>query len=133
MANTKTNWQAAIKGYAYLKDYKDSEQLLIMCQDRLSALESAEKQKRMEAENAAREAAERWRQETAATAALRAKKRGEYSKQLTVAEQRKQVAETELANLKGLFSGKRRKELEAQISEDATTIERLQNELKALQ
>ncbi|MBR3179418.1 MAG: TIR domain-containing protein [Clostridia bacterium] len=133
VANTKTNWQAAIKGYAYLKDYKDSEQLLIMCQDRLSALESAEKQKRMEAENAAREAAERWRQETAATAALRAKKRGEYSKQLTVAEQRKQVAETELANLKGLFSGKRRKELEAQISEDATTIERLQNELKALQ
>ena len=51
VANTITNWQAAIKGYAYLKDYKDSEQLLMTCRNRLSALESAEKQKLIEEES----------------------------------------------------------------------------------
>ena len=63
---------------------------------------------------------------------IREQKRDRLTDELAAAANDKNNVETELANLKGLFSGKRRKELEAQIAEDNKTIERLQAELKAL-
>ena len=60
-------------------------------------------------------------------------RRNQLSNELAAAANDKNNAEIELANLKGLFSGKRRKELEAQIAEDGKKVERLQAELKALQ
>ncbi len=95
--------------------------------------EQAKELMRKKAEEAKRQAAELRRREEAAAAALRAQKREECSKQLAASEQHKQSAETELANLKGLFSGKRRRELQETIEHNEKEIIRLQAELKQLQ
>ena len=95
--------------------------------------EQAKELMRKKAEEAERQAAEQRRREEAAAAALRVQKCEEYSKQLAAAEQHKQSAETELANLKGLFSGKRRRELQETIEHNEKEIMRLQAELKQLQ
>ena len=60
-------------------------------------------------------------------------KKQQLEHEISDTQKHKQAATMELANLKGLFSGKRRKELEEQIAEDSKKIERLQAELKALQ
>ena len=57
----------------------------------------------------------------------------DLQKQMDAAAQDKQTAGSELANLKGLFTGKRRKELEEQIAQDGKMIEQLQRELKYLE
>ena len=59
-------------------------------------------------------------------------KRKKLTDQLAAAKQRKQAAETELANLKGLFSGKRRKELQETIEYNDKSIRNLQAELRQL-
>lgn len=62
-----------------------------------------------------------------------ARKRKDLSERLASVKQCKQSAETELANLKGLFTGRRRKELEAQIAEADRRINTINEELKKLQ
>lgn len=97
-------------------------------------IEEQKAERRKQEEEQCRQEEERRRKEAAQQRqAELAQKRKELSEKLSSAEQSKQAAETELANLKGLFSGKRRKELEAQIAEDGREIERLKAELKALQ
>ena len=84
--------------------------------------EEAER-RRIEAEEAERRRQERKRQETIETAKRR----------IASWEEDKQAAEDELANLKGLFTGKRRKELEAQIAKADDQLAALQAELKSLE
>ena len=84
--------------------------------------EEAER-RRIEAEEAERRLQERKRQETIETAKRR----------IASWEEDKQAAEDELANLKGLFSGKRRRELEAQIAQADEQLAALQAELKSLE
>ena len=62
----------------------------------------------------------------------RERKRKKLTDQIASDEQRRKGAETELANLKGLFTGKRRKEPEEQIAADSREPERLRAEPKAL-
>lgn len=95
--------------------------------------EEQEAERRRQEEEQRRQEEKRCRQEAdQQRQAELAQKRKELSEKLASAEQSKQAAETELANLKGLFTGKRRKELEAQIAEDSKMIKRLQTELRAL-
>ena len=83
--------------------------------------EEAERQ-RIEVEEAERRRQERKRQEAIETAKRR----------IASWEENKQAAKDELANLKGLFSGKRRRELEAQIAQADEQLAALQAELKNL-
>lgn len=83
--------------------------------------EEAERQ-RVQAEEAERRRQERKRQEAIETAKRR----------IASWEADKQAAEEELANLRGLFTGKRRKELEAQIAKADEELAALQAELKNL-
>ncbi len=62
-----------------------------------------------------------------------ARKRKDLSERLASVKQCKQAAETEFANLKGLFIGRRRKELEAQIADLDRQIVKAKAELKDLQ
>ena len=82
----------------------------------------AERQ-RIEAEETERRRQERKRQEAIETVKHR----------IVAREADKQTAEDELANLKGLFSGRRRRELEAQIAEADEQLAALQAELKSLE
>ena len=56
----------------------------------------------------------------------------ELSEKIAAAQQRQSAAKTELANLKGLFTGKRRKELEAEIASLDRQIADLQKQLDAI-
>ena len=73
--------------------------------------------------------AERLRQETERK---RAERIQELGRLIPDTEKQRQVYQDELANLKGLFTGKRRKELEAQIAEADKRIAALKEELDKL-
>ena len=73
--------------------------------------------------------AERLRQETERK---RAERIQELGRLISDTEKQRQVYQDELANLKGLFTGKRRKELEAQIAEADKRIAALKEELDKL-
>ena len=90
-------------------DWRLFQSLDTLEQERKEMMEQREQEKRLQEE---REAAERARKkaEEEREAAERARKKTEL-------EQEKEVLEAELANLKGMFTGKRRKELETMIAE----------------
>ena len=100
-----------------LKDYLDSAERAAEC-DRAYKEKKAERKKREKAEREAREARER-----AERALAEEKVRKESITALSV---EKSNLQTELANLKGLFTGRRRKEIEARLAQ-------IEKELKHLQ
>ncbi len=99
-----------------LKDYLDSAERAAEC-DRTYKELKTEREKREKAEREAREARER-----AERVAAEEKARQE---RITALNTEKTNLQTELANLKGLFTGKRRKEIEARLAQ-------IDNELKSL-
>ena len=99
-----------------LKDYLDSAERAAEC-DRIYKELKAERKKREKTEREAREARER-----AKRAAAEEKARQERIATLNTEKANLQI---ELANLKGLFTGRRRKEIEARLAE-------IDNELKKL-
>ena len=100
-----------------MKDYRDSADRATEC-DRTYKELKAEREKREKAEREAREARER-----AERALAEEKVRKESITALSV---EKSNLQTELANLKGLFTGRRRKEIEARLAQ-------IEKELKHLQ
>ena len=61
------------------------------------------------------------------------RKRQSLSEKIAAAEQRQETAKNELSNLKGFFAGRRRKELEKELSALDTQIQDLQKQIDAIQ
>ena len=86
---------------------------------------------RIEAERKTAEEAERRRQVEAER--RRQEKIKKVNQQIAAKKQDKRSAEVELANLKGLFTGRRRKELEAEIAKAEEQLAQLTSQLTKLQ
>ena len=107
-----------------LNDYQDSADRAAEC-DRTYKELKTEREKREKAECEAREARER--AERAATQEADWKRReAERQRKITALNTEKSNFQTELANLKGLFTGRHRKEIEARLAQ-------IEKELKHLQ
>ena len=105
-------------GKCDVSDWKLFNSLDTLEQERVAARKRAEEE---------RIAAEKRAEEERITAQIAAEKRAaeEKMRRKAALEQEKSALQTELANLKGLFSGKRRKEIETRLAEIETKLKRL--------
>ena len=110
---TEKKWREAAEIFGQLCDYKDSEDLLSQCESQ----QIEEERIAREEERKAREEKKRKEEEFR----IREKEKI-MNKRLQLEEQQRQLR-NELSNLKGLFSGKKRKELEL-------TLLQIENELQ---
>ena len=132
-ANSPDRYSAVIRDFQCISDYKDSADRIAQCQLAITALEE-EEARRQEAERKAAE--ERARAERRAKLENQKAELAQQLEQLTSeldeihAEQKslqeeKTALEQELNNLKGLFTGKRRKEIEARLNEIERSLKQL--------
>ena len=112
-SDSESDLKKAVDLFKDLKDYKDSAERTEICRKAYTDLKSA-REERERAEEAARKERER------VEAARKEKERAEKIAPILA---EKTALQTELTNLKGIFSGKRRREIEAQLNE-------LENRLK---
>lgn len=117
------NFAEAASIFSSLKDYKDSAKRAEKCNRAYKELK-AEREAREKAEREAEEKAkaEREARERAEKAAAA---EAERQRRIASLNDEKNSLQTELANLKGLFTGKRRKQIEARLAEIETELKRL--------
>ena len=101
-ATAESMLRKASEMFKSIQGWKDADKLAAECD------EKADREKRERAEKAARE--ERERAEKAA------EKEAARQRKITKIKNEKAALQTELSNLKGLFSGKRRREIEARLA-----------------
>ena len=101
-ATAESMLRKASEMFKSIQGWKDADKLAAECD------EKADREKRERAEKAARE--ERERAEKAA------EKEAARQRKITNIKNEKAALQTELSNLKGLFSGKRRREIEARLA-----------------
>ena len=95
--------------------------------------EEAERRHQEEAERKRQEAEEAERRRQEDSERRRREKIEKENQQIATIKQDKRAAEVELANLKGLFTGRRRKELEAEIAKAEEQLAQLTSQLTKLQ
>ena len=122
---------------SYATEYVKNNQYVLMTKAELDAEQAAEKKAEAERKAAAKKAeAERKVAEERAEAQRRAAAERAVAQRrakIDALNEEKANLQTELANLRGLFSGKRRRELEAQIAQADEQLAALQAELKSLE
>jgi hypothetical protein len=119
-AKSKQSYEDAKSIFEFLGNYKDAPERVIQCQNKIEIIE--EKQREADEKAAAEKeaiAAERKAAEERAVAERKAaaeKAERERQERISKLRAERTSLRNELANLKGLFSGKRRKEIEVQIA-----------------
>ena len=103
---TEGSFKKAIAGFKTIPGWQDADKLLADCEQRINEMT----QKRQENEASI----------------------DDLNRKISDAEKAKQTYQTELSNLKGLFSGRRRKELETQIEAADWNISAIKTELHQL-
>jgi predicted nucleic acid-binding Zn-ribbon protein len=112
-AKSKQSYEDAKSIFEFLGNYKDAPERVIQCQNKIESIE--EKQRKAEERAAAERKAAEERAEAERKAAAEKAER-ERQEKIAKLNAEKTSLQDELANLKGLFSGKRRKEIEVQIA-----------------
>lgn len=142
--SSRENWFAAQTGFESISGWRDADALALHCaeqvracdeQERIAAERRAERERVAAEQRAAREriaaeqraereriAAEKRAEEERIAAEKRAEKERIAAEKRAKLQKEEAALQAELANLKGLFTGKRRKQIEARLAELVTEI-----------